>query len=72
VELPAALAYGDSREEALAKAEAVALRAIADRLEHGERAPALNHCSKPFEPVALDAGASGTLLEFVSSELLAR
>lgn len=35
-ELPGVLAYGSSVEEAQAKAEVLALRVIADRLEHGE------------------------------------
>ena len=35
-ELPGVMAYGPSREEALAKVEAIALRTLADRLEHGE------------------------------------
>jgi len=43
VDLPGVLAYGQSREEALARVETLALRVIADRLEHGERAPALNN-----------------------------
>jgi predicted RNase H-like HicB family nuclease len=43
VELPGVLAYGATRDQALAKAEALALRVIADRLEHGERAPELNN-----------------------------
>jgi predicted RNase H-like HicB family nuclease len=30
------LVYGDTREEALAGAQALALRVVADRLEHGE------------------------------------
>jgi predicted RNase H-like HicB family nuclease len=34
--LAGALAYGQSREEAVAKAEALALRILAERLEHGE------------------------------------
>ena len=33
------LAYGAHREEALAKAEVLALRVLADRLEHGEAIP---------------------------------
>lgn len=41
-ELPGVLAYGASQEEALAKAQALALRVLADRLEHGEAAPTLN------------------------------
>jgi len=43
VELPGVLAYGQTRPEALARVEVLALRVIADRLEHGERAPALNN-----------------------------
>lgn len=41
--LPGVLAYGDSRDEAVARAESLALRVLADRLEHGERAPELDH-----------------------------
>ena len=37
--LPGCMAYGTSREDALAKVEALALRVLADRLEHGEAAP---------------------------------
>ncbi len=40
--LPGVTAYGISRDEALAKAEALALRVIADRLEHGEDVPDLS------------------------------
>jgi predicted RNase H-like HicB family nuclease len=43
IELPGVLAYGATRDHALAKAEALALRVIADRLEHGERAPELKN-----------------------------
>ena len=39
VEMPEALAYGGSLEEAIAKAQALALRVLADRLEHGEATP---------------------------------
>ncbi|MDQ2731078.1 MAG: type II toxin-antitoxin system HicB family antitoxin [Armatimonadota bacterium] len=38
-ELPGVLAYGLTREQAVAYAEALALRVIAERLEHGEKAP---------------------------------
>jgi len=38
-EIPGALAYGASRALAMAKAEALALRALAERLEHGEATP---------------------------------
>lgn len=40
-ELPGVMAYGDSRNEAISKAEALALRVLADRLEHGEVIPEL-------------------------------
>ena len=36
LELPGVLAYGDSKEQAMARAEALALRVIAERLEQGE------------------------------------
>jgi predicted RNase H-like HicB family nuclease len=42
-ELPGVTAYGDSRHEAISKAEALALRAPTDRLEHGEVIPALKY-----------------------------
>jgi len=38
-ELPGVLTYGASREAAIAHAQALALRVIAERLEHGEEAP---------------------------------
>jgi predicted RNase H-like HicB family nuclease len=34
--LPGVLAYGSSANEAMAKAEVLALRVLAERLEHGE------------------------------------
>ena len=36
LELPGVLAYGGSPEEARARVQALALRVVADRLEHGE------------------------------------
>jgi predicted RNase H-like HicB family nuclease len=36
VDLPGVLAYGSTSEEAKAKIQALALRVVADRLEHGE------------------------------------
>jgi predicted RNase H-like HicB family nuclease len=41
VDLPGVLAYGDSREAAASQAKALALRVMADRLEHGEEIPDL-------------------------------
>jgi predicted RNase H-like HicB family nuclease len=37
--LPGVMAYGATREEAIARAEALAFRVLADRLEHGEEIP---------------------------------
>lgn len=39
MELPGVMSYGESREEAAARAKALALRVIADRLDHGEAVP---------------------------------
>jgi predicted RNase H-like HicB family nuclease len=38
-ELPGVLAYGSTENEAAAKAEALALRVLADRLDHNESKP---------------------------------
>jgi len=38
-DLPGVLAYGVSEQEVLAKVQALALRVIADRIEHGEAVP---------------------------------
>jgi len=40
-DLPGVMVYGNSRDEAISKAEALALRVLADRLEHGEEIPEL-------------------------------
>lgn len=39
--VPGALAYGRTRQEAIRRVQALVLRVIADRLEHGEPAPEL-------------------------------
>ena len=41
LELPGVLAYGQSQDAALSKVQALALRVIAERLEHGEAGPQL-------------------------------
>lgn len=46
-ELPGVLVYGDSAAQAQAKAQALALRVLADRLENGE--------APPFEGVSFTA-----------------
>ncbi len=40
-DLPGVLAYGISRDDAIAHAQALALRVLADRIEHGESGPTL-------------------------------
>ena len=40
--LPGAMAYGASKAEAVAKVEALVLRALADKIEHGEEAPGID------------------------------
>ena len=40
-ELPGVLAYGASQAEARAKVQALALRVVAEQLEHGEAGPEL-------------------------------
>ena len=39
LQLPGVLAYGVTPDEAMAKAEALALRVLAERLEHNETGP---------------------------------
>ena len=38
-ELPGVLAYGQSRSEAVVRVQVLALRVLADRIEHGETLP---------------------------------
>jgi predicted RNase H-like HicB family nuclease len=40
-ELPGVHTYGTSRDDAIAHVQALALRVLADRLEHSEAAPSL-------------------------------
>jgi predicted RNase H-like HicB family nuclease len=37
LELPGVLAYGNTREEAISRVQALALRVLADRIEHGDQ-----------------------------------
>lgn len=41
LELPGVLAYGPSQDAAVSKVQALALRVVAERLEHGEAGPQL-------------------------------
>ncbi len=43
IDLPGVMAYGQTREEAVARAEALALRVLADRLDHGEALPGIDN-----------------------------
>ncbi|MGH9792622.1 MAG: type II toxin-antitoxin system HicB family antitoxin [Candidatus Acidiferrales bacterium] len=47
-ELPGVLAYGASRDEALARAQVLALRVLAERIEHLESSP---------EPISISIAA---------------
>ena len=44
-ELPGVMAYGRTSTEAAGKAQALALRVIAERIEHGEEVPGLLNIS---------------------------
>jgi predicted RNase H-like HicB family nuclease len=46
-ELPGVMTYGATREDALAKAEVLALRVLADRIEHAEARPVPIHIVLP-------------------------
>ena len=37
IELPGVLAYGQTVDEAISRVQALALRVLADQIEHGER-----------------------------------
>ena len=41
-ELPGVLAYGQTRQEAIDRAQALSLRVLADRLDHGESVPQMD------------------------------
>ena len=38
-DLPGVMGYGQTRDEAITKVQALALRVLADRIEHGESIP---------------------------------
>jgi predicted RNase H-like HicB family nuclease len=46
-ELPGVLAYGSSASEAMGRAEVLALRVIAERIEHGDASPLSIHVVLP-------------------------
>lgn len=47
-ELPGAMCYGQTADEAIAKVEALTLRAIAERLEQNESRPVAINISLPL------------------------
>jgi predicted RNase H-like HicB family nuclease len=63
--LPGVLAYGATENDARAKAAALALRVLADRLEHGEQLPpeASESRSGKFIPDCRAFAASGGLMQ---------
>lgn len=42
-EIPGSMAYGATKSEAIARVEALILRTLADKIEHGEEAPQVRH-----------------------------
>lgn len=42
LELPGVMAYGKTQEDAIVKVQTLALRVLADRLEHGETIPEIS------------------------------
>ena len=49
VQIPGVMRYGRTRDQAIAQAEALALRVLAERLEHDEH---------PVEPIHIDFAAA--------------
>ena len=49
-DLPGVMSYGQTREEAVAKAKALALRVLADRLEHDEDVPEMSEIGRDTRP----------------------
>ena len=44
-DLPGVMCYGETKDATIAKAKALALRVLADRLDHGEAGPDLTSVS---------------------------
>jgi predicted RNase H-like HicB family nuclease len=40
-QIPGAMVYGQTREEAVSRVEALALRVLVERIEHGEPSPVI-------------------------------
>ncbi len=43
VDLSGVMAYGQTRQEAVERVQVLALRVLADRIEHGESVPAMSN-----------------------------
>ena len=56
-QIPGVLSYGASRQEAISKVEALALRVLADRVEHGEMPPELEEHQTRNGRIASGAGS---------------
>src|SRR5438067_13250830 len=68
IELRGVLAYGKTREEAIARVQALALRVLADRLEHGELLPEVAQLfSVPASGNGAPLGLDGLWLPFRAS-----
>ena len=48
IDLPGVLTYGPSKQAAIDAAAVLALRVIADRIEHGEALPKFHHAAVPM------------------------
>ena len=60
MQLPGVLAYGESANDAIAKAEILALRVVAERLEHGESARVCGPAETGLDAKASNRVASHT------------
>jgi len=70
-ELPGVVVYGKTREEAINRVEALALRVIADRLDHVKPFPNLTSCLlSQHDPVAFFQSTPGVCC-FTSHRLVA-
>jgi predicted RNase H-like HicB family nuclease len=63
-DLPGVMAYGQSRNEAVTKVEALALRALADRVEQGEPIPELFRISSAARPIGPPSALTAFLRPF--------
>jgi hypothetical protein len=68
VELPGVLAYVQISDEAIAKTQAVALRILADRLEHGESAAPV--CAHLFRAAMSERSSANEILVKCSDQNL--